>query len=37
VDFAKLHAELSRPGVTRLLLWQEYKAAHPVWGKFERR
>jgi len=29
VDFAKLHAELSRPGVTRLLLWQEYKAAHP--------
>lgn len=28
-DFAKLHAELARPGVTRLLLWQEYKAAHP--------
>ena len=28
-DFAQLHAELSRPGVTRLLLWQEYKAAHP--------
>jgi transposase len=25
-DFAELHAELSRPGVTRLLLWQEYKA-----------
>jgi len=22
-DFAQLHAELSRPGVTRLLLWQE--------------
>lgn len=28
-DFATLAAELKRPGVTRLLLWQEYKAAHP--------
>ena len=28
-DFAKLNAELARPGVTRLLLWQEYKACHP--------
>lgn len=28
-DFAKLQQELKRPGVTRLLLWQEYKAAHP--------
>lgn len=28
-DFAELHAELKRPGVTRLLLWQEYKALHP--------
>ncbi|HLF31856.1 MAG TPA: IS21 family transposase [Xanthomonadales bacterium] len=28
-DFAELHAELKRPGVTRLLLWQEYKAAQP--------
>ncbi len=28
-DFAYLHAELKRPGVTRLLLWQEYKAAMP--------
>lgn len=28
-DFAVLHAELRRPGVTRLLLWQEYKAAQP--------
>jgi transposase len=27
-DFAALHVELSRPGVTRMLLWQEYKAAH---------
>ena len=29
VDFAMLRAELARPGVTRLLLWQEYKAQHP--------
>lgn len=28
-DFAALHAELARPGVTRLLLWQEYKACYP--------
>lgn len=28
-DFATLQAELKRPGVTRLLLWQEYKSAHP--------
>jgi transposase len=28
-DFAHLHAELKRPGVTRLLLWQEYKAERP--------
>jgi transposase len=28
-DFAQVHAELSRPGVTRWLLWQEYKYAHP--------
>ena len=28
-DFAQLHAELCRPGVTRLLLWQEYKATQP--------
>jgi transposase len=28
-DFAYLHAELKRRGVTRLLLWEEYKAAHP--------
>lgn len=28
-DFAHTHAELSRAGVTRLLLWQEYKAAQP--------
>lgn len=28
-DFAELHRELGRRGVTRLLLWEEYKSAHP--------
>jgi len=28
-DFARIQAELKRPGVTRALLWQEYKAVHP--------
>ena len=28
-DFAHLHRELARRGVTRLLLWEEYKSAHP--------
>jgi transposase len=28
-DFTHIHAELKRPGVTRLLLWQEYKAERP--------
>lgn len=28
-DFSALHAELARPGVTRLLLWTEYKATRP--------
>jgi transposase len=28
-DFAHIHRELARPGVTRQLLWQEYKTAHP--------
>src|SRR5690606_5680153 len=28
-DFAHVHAELARRGVTRLLLWQEYKAEQP--------
>ena len=27
-DFAKVHAELQRKGVTRRLLWQEYRAVH---------
>ncbi len=28
-DFAAVHAELARKGVTRMLLWQEYRARHP--------
>ena len=28
-DFATLHAELAHKGVTRILLWEEYKAEHP--------
>lgn len=28
-DFAQLHHELSRPGVTRRLLWEEYQVSHP--------
>lgn len=28
-DWATIHAEHKRPGVTRQLLWLEYKAAHP--------
>jgi transposase len=28
-DFPAVHRELGHRGVTRLLLWQEYKAAHP--------
>jgi transposase len=28
-DFVHIHRELSRPGVTRQLLWEEYKAQHP--------
>lgn len=29
VDFAEVHRELKRPGVTRDLLWQEYKTGQP--------
>jgi transposase len=29
-DFSHLHRELSRAGVTRRLLWEEYKAQHPL-------
>lgn len=35
-DFARMHRELSRKGVTLMLLWEEYVAAHPgqrTWGR----
>jgi transposase len=35
-DFARIHRELSRKGVTLMLLWEEYVAAHPgerTWGR----
>src|SRR5882724_9519303 len=28
-DFATIHEQLKQKGVTRLLLWEEYRAAHP--------
>ena len=28
-DWALVHEELRRPGVTLMLLWEEYRAAHP--------
>jgi len=28
-DWAAVHRELRRPGVTLMLLWEEYRAAHP--------
>ena len=28
-DWAEMHQELRRPGVTLQLLWEEYQAAHP--------
>lgn len=28
-DWAKVHAELRRPGVTLALLWQEYRMGEP--------
>jgi transposase len=28
-DFANIHEQLKEKGVTRLLLWEEYRAAHP--------
>jgi transposase len=28
-DYAAIHKELARPGVTKILLWQEYKALEP--------
>ena len=35
-DFGTVHRELARKGVTLMLLWQEYVAAHPgerTWGR----
>lgn len=35
-DFARIHRELSRKGVTLMLLWQEYVASHAgerTWGR----
>jgi transposase len=31
-EFASIHEQLKRKGVTRLLLWEEYRAAHPEDG-----
>jgi hypothetical protein len=28
-DWTQVHHELRRPGVTLLLLWEEYRAVHP--------
>ena len=28
-DWAAVHTEMRRPGVTLMLLWQEYRASHP--------
>ena len=28
-DWPTVHRELKRPGVTRVLLWEEYRANHP--------
>lgn len=33
-DFAHVHRELSRPGVTRQLLWEEYKAQYPQGAQY---
>lgn len=30
LDFALVHQELKRGGVTRQLLWDEYRATHPA-------
>jgi transposase len=35
-DWATVHQELRRKGVTLLLLWQEYKAAHPEGLQYSR-
>lgn len=29
LDFTHIHGEIRRKGVARVLLWQEYRTAHP--------
>ena len=33
-DYAGLHQELKRPGVTLMLLWEEYASANPLAYKY---
>ena len=33
-DFSVVHQELKRPGVTLMLLWEEYATAHPLAYKY---
>ena len=33
-DFGVVHQELKRPGVTLMLLWEEYAAANPLAYKY---
>src|SRR6478736_7737287 len=35
-DWARLHAELRRPGVTLLLLWEEYRTGQPDGYRYSR-
>jgi transposase len=35
-DWATVHQELARPGVTLMLLWQEYRATHPDGYQYSR-
>lgn len=35
-DWAEVHRELARQGVTLQLLWQEYIQAHPQWYQYSR-
>lgn len=30
IDFAKLHQELKKKHVTKMILWEEYKVLHPT-------
>ena len=35
-DWAEMHRELRRPGVTLMLLWEEYRAANPGGYQYSR-